>query len=108
MPGIMRLPLLACAAILFASGGLAMKYSAGMTKLWPSVTFLLLFAAGASCQALAMRTAEMGAVYIFVLGLEAVAAMALSIAVLGEKFSVMRAVAVLLVLAGIALIDRTA
>lgn len=83
-----------------------MKYSLGMTRFWPSVLFLMLFAGGASCQAIAMRSAEMGPVYIFVLGLEAVVAMALSVGVLGERFTASRFCAVVLIVGGIALLDR--
>jgi quaternary ammonium compound-resistance protein SugE len=102
----MKLLLLSLAALLFAFGGLAMKYSQGMTRVWPSVVFLLLFVFGASCQALAMRSAEMGPAYVFVLGVEAVAAMALSIAVLGERLTVARAVAVILIVGGITILHR--
>ena len=103
----MKLLLLAGAALLFAFGGLAMKQSQGMTRLWPSLAFLLLFGAGASCQAIAMQTAEMGPVYVFVLGLEAVAAMGISVAILGEPLTITRAAAVLLIVSGIALLNRT-
>ena len=102
----MKLLFLSLAALLFASGGLAMKCSHGMTRVWPSVVFLLLFAAGASLQALAMRTAEMGPVYVFVLGLEAIVAMALSVAVLGERLTLSRVAAVLLIVGGIVMLER--
>ncbi len=102
----MKIVLLSAAALLFACGGLAMKYSQGMMRAWPSVLFLALFAAGASCQAIAMRSAEMGPVYIFVLGLEAVIAMGLSVAILGERLTVARVCAVILIVGGIALLDR--
>jgi small multidrug resistance pump/quaternary ammonium compound-resistance protein SugE len=102
----MKLALLSTAAILFACGGLAMKYSNGMTRAWPTVAFLVLFLGGAACQALAMRTAAMGPVYMFVLGLEAVVAMGLSLAVLGERLTLSRACAVLLIVGGIALLER--
>lgn len=99
--------LLACASVLFATGGLFMKYSAGMTKLGPAVTVLVLFCAGAACQARAMKNADMGVVYIFVLGLEAVTAMLLSVLVLGERATGGRIFATILVVAGIALLQRS-
>lgn len=102
----MKLLLLSAAALLFAFGGLAMKYSAGMTRLSWSVVFLLLFVAGASCQALAMRASEMGPVYVFVLGLEAIAAMGISVVILGESINAARIGAVLLIVGGIALLNR--
>jgi len=102
----MQILLSAAAALLFAVGGLFMKYSDGMTKLVPAITVLLLFCCGAACQALAMKHAEMGPVYILVLGLEAVTAFVLSLAVLGERASIGRICAVVLILAGIALLER--
>lgn len=106
MMAYMQAGLLYGAAILFAVGGLFMKYSAGMTRVAPSIAFLVCFCAGASAQALAMRRADMGSVYIFVLGLEAVVALCLSLVVLGERVTVFKGVAVVLILAGIALLDR--
>jgi len=94
------------AALLFAVGGLFMKYSDGMTKIVPAVAVLLLFCCGAVCQAMAMKDAEMGPIYILVLGLEAITAFALSMAVLGERASLGRICAVVLILGGIALLER--
>ena len=98
------LPVLA--ALSFASGGLFMKYSSGMTRLLPTFAFLLLFCFGAACQALAMKKTEMGAVYILVLGLEAVAALGLSLVFLGERLSLGRVAAAVVILGGIVLLDR--
>lgn len=84
-----------------------MKYSNGMTRLRPGVTVLLLFCCGATCQAVAMKRSDMGPVYIFVLGLEAVTAFLLSMAVLGERATLARVFAVLLILAGIVLLERS-
>ncbi len=99
--------LLACASVLFAAGGLLMKYSDGMAKLVPAAAVLVLFCAGAACQGRAMKNADMGVVYIFVLGLEAVIAMLLSVFVLGERATAGRIFATVLVVAGIALLQRS-
>ncbi len=99
-----NLLLLFCASAMFALGGVAMKYSAGLTRPGPSAGVFALFAAGAAMQAVAMRDAEMGPVYITVLGLEAVLAFGLGIWLFGESASAMRVVAVALVLAGIVLL----
>ncbi len=103
----MQLLLLSLAAVLFAVGGIFMKWSSGMTRLAPSTAFLALFCAGASLQSIAMKRADMGVVYIFVLGLEAVAALALSVWLLGERLSVARICAVALILSGIVLLRRS-
>jgi multidrug transporter EmrE-like cation transporter len=103
----MNLVLLIAASALFAGGGLFMKLSDGLTKLLPSIVLFVFFCAGAACQTVAMRRADMGVVYIFVLGLEAVLAMLLSVLVLGERANASRIAAVVLVVAGIALLRRT-
>ncbi len=54
-----------------------MKASEGLTKPGPSVLLFALFSAAAACQAIGMRNAEMGSSYVLVLGLEAIAAVAL-------------------------------
>jgi multidrug transporter EmrE-like cation transporter len=98
----MALLLLACASVLYAAGGLFMKQSDGITKLLPSAAFLALFVGGAMLQALGMRRAEMGVAYVLVLGMEAVAAVALSMVVLNESYSASRLAAIALIVGGIA------
>lgn len=102
----MYIALLVAASILFAFGGVFMKYSEGLTRPAPAVAVFVLFCAGAACQAVAMRRAEMGVVYVFVLGLEAVVAFLLSIAVLGERATISKGCAVALIVAGIAWLER--
>ena len=102
----MYLAQLIAASILFAIGGIFMKYSAGLSKLWASAAVFACFCAGAACQTLAMRRAEMSVVYIFVLGLEAVAAFLLSVGVLDERITITKVFALVLILAGIALLER--
>lgn len=99
--------LLLAASVLFAIGGLFMKYSQGLTRPGPSVAVFALFCAGAACQAVAMRRAEMGVAYIFVLGLEAILAFLLSVFLLSERVNVSRVCAVALIVAGIALLERS-
>ncbi|MBV9676651.1 MAG: hypothetical protein JO185_09975 [Acidobacteriaceae bacterium] len=102
----MRFLLLVLAAFLFASGGLFMKASDGLTKFVPSVAVLVLFCAGAACQTIAMKRGEMSAIYVLVLGLEAVAAFTLGVAVLGEKASLTKVCALILIVSGIVLLER--
>src|SRR4051794_27045867 len=93
--------MLISAATAFAVGGLFMKLSMGLSRPLPTLVFLSLFCAGAVLQALAMRSAELGIAYIFVLGAEALLTMVLSVAVLGESCPPGRIGAVALVIAGI-------
>jgi multidrug transporter EmrE-like cation transporter len=92
------------AAVAFTVGGISMKYSAGLTRPVPSLLVFALFCLGAALQALAMRHADMGPTYIFVLGLESVLAFLLGVFVRGEPVTPLRIVAVLLVTAGIVLL----
>jgi quaternary ammonium compound-resistance protein SugE len=102
----MPIALSVAAALLFAVGGLFMKYSNGMTRFLPGVAVLLLFCCGATCQAVAMKRSDMGPVYILVLGLEAVTAFLLSMVVLGERATLARVFAIVLIAAGIVLLER--
>jgi quaternary ammonium compound-resistance protein SugE len=102
----MQMAYLIAAALCFAAGGLFMKFSAGATRFAPSVGFLCLFGLGSFLQARAMAKAEMGIVYVAVLGLEAVAACALSVLVLQEAFSWPRVAAIGIILFGVVLLQR--
>jgi len=102
----MQLLLMIIAALLFAAGGLFMKASHGLTVLAPSVAVFLFFCSGAACQAIAMKRGEMSAIYVAILGLEAIAAFFLGIVILGEKISLTKMCALLLVVGGIALLER--
>jgi multidrug transporter EmrE-like cation transporter len=101
-----RFLLLTGAALAFALGGVGMKLSAGLTRLWPSVSVFVLFCGGAALQALAMRQADMGTTYIAVLGLEAVLAFLLGVWLFSEPATPARILAVALVVAGILLLKR--
>lgn len=103
----MALVLLVAASVAYAVGGLFMKQSDGLTHVGPTVAFLLLFGTGASLQALGMKDSDMGVSYVFVLGVEAVAAVGLGALVLQERLSASRIAAVVLVLVGMAWLRRT-
>ncbi|HZS55667.1 MAG TPA: SMR family transporter [Bryobacteraceae bacterium] len=103
----MYLVLLIAASVLFASGGLFMKLSLGLTKLTPSVLVFVFFCAGAACQTVAMKRADMGVAYVFVLGLEAVVAFLISVFALKESASAARLLAVCLIVSGIFILERS-
>lgn len=90
----------------FTLGGVCMKLSSGLTRLWPSAAVFALFCLGAALQGLAMRHAEMGPTYIVVLGLEAVLAFVLGVWLFSEPATPVRILAVILVTAGILLLKR--
>ena len=89
------------ASIIYAVGGLCMKLSEGLTKPLPTAALFVLFMIGATLQTLGMRRADLGVAYILVLGMEALAAVALSFFFLDERWSVSRLGAVTLVVVGI-------
>ena len=98
----MDILLLTIAALAFSAGGLFMKLSAGVTRPAPTVAFIVLFIGGAVVQALAMRRSDLGVSYVFVLGLEAIATVLLSVWMLNETYSPQRIAAITLVVIGIA------
>lgn len=103
----MALLLLVFASIAYAVGGLFMKHSDGVTRFLPTLSFLALFASGATIQAIGMKQADMGPSYVFVLGVEAIAAVLLSAFVLHERYSVSRLAAIVLIVVGIAWLRRS-
>ncbi|HTT76683.1 MAG TPA: SMR family transporter [Candidatus Binataceae bacterium] len=103
----MELIELLAASAAYATGGLFMKFSEGLTRPIPVVIFATLFLSGAALQALGMRRADLGVAYILVLGLEAGMATVLSVFILHESLSIMRAAAILVIVAGVIMLWRT-
>ena len=102
----MPLTLFILAALLFATGGLCMKYSEGLTKWVPSLAVFACFCTGAALQAVGMRRREMAASYTLVLGLEALAAVGLGFAVLGERITTSKLFAIAVVLGGMIWLEK--
>lgn len=100
----MYLFLTVLAAFSFSIGGVFMKLAAGLTRPAASLALFACFVTGAACQTLAMKYADMGVAYLFVLGLEALVAFLLSVLWLHEPFSGTRVAAVILIVAGIVLL----
>ncbi len=100
------MPWLILAALCFTLGGVCMKASAGLTRVWPSVVMSLLYLTGAALQAVVMRHEDMSVAYISVLGLETLLAFACGALLLGEAISVLRLFAVVLILTGVVLLHR--
>ncbi len=95
------------AALAFSIGGVLMKLSNGLSRPVPTAAFLALFILGASLQALGMRRDDFSVAYIFVLGLEVVVTVLLSVFYLHESLPLSRLCAVLLVVAGIVWLRTT-
>ena len=88
------------AAIFFTGGGALMKYSEGLSRFWPSLLCLMCFMAGAAMQALAMRGNQMSITHIFVLGLEALLALAFGALFFKESISLPKAAGTVLIVVG--------
>lgn len=102
----MSILLLIGSALAFTLGGVCMKYAEGMTKLLPTALLFAFFLIGAGLQAVAMRRAEMGVAYIFVLGLESVLAFLFGVLIFHESASAARIAAVLMITCGIVLLHK--
>ena len=99
--------LLALASAAFASGGVCMKWSAGLTRVWASIFVFILFCIGAGLQAVAMRRADLGVAYILVLGAEVVLTLIFSVFLFGEACPPARLAAVTLIVAGMVWLRAT-
>ncbi len=97
------------AALMFTVGGIFMKPSEGLTRPWPTVAVLGLFTIGALLLTLSVAArGELGAAYLFVLGLETVLAFSFGMFIFGERASAGRILGLVLLLAGMILIERGA
>jgi quaternary ammonium compound-resistance protein SugE len=86
----------------------AMKQSAGFTRLWPSVVTLVGMVASFLLLAAAMRTIPLGTAYTIWTGIGAVGAFVVGIAMLGEQVNTMRVVAAVLIVSGLVLMKLSA
>jgi multidrug transporter EmrE-like cation transporter len=96
------------AAIFFTFGGVFMKLSHGFARLGPGAAAIALFVAGAIAQTFAMKYAELGVAYVFVLGLEAVLAFGFGALFFGENVSIAKLLGVVLIIGGFALLHAGA
>src|SRR5216117_2389067 len=104
---LMELAQLLLAATGYAVGGLFMKQSVGLSRPGPTAAFLTLFLGSATLQALGMKHADLGVSYIFVLGVEAVVTVLLSLFYLHEACTPSRMAAIAVVVIGLAWLRHT-
>lgn len=81
----------------------SMKKSAGFTLLVPSVVTIATMIASFSLLAIAMKALPLGTAYTVWTGIGAAGAFVAGVVLLGESFSLTRAVAALLIISGIVL-----
>nr|WP_321573382.1 multidrug efflux SMR transporter [Georgenia subflava] len=87
--------------VLEAGWALSLKASEGFSRLWPSVTFLVLAALSFAGLAYALRTLPVGTAYAVWTGIGASLTAVVGMAVLGEGVSVLKLVSLVLIVAGI-------
>jgi len=81
---------------------IALKYSEGFTKLWPSVAFDITAFLSFVCLAYALRTLPVGTSYAIWTGIGAVGIAVFGIVWLGEPVNTIRVACILLIVLGIA------
>lgn len=93
--------------ILFVAGlleigwAIGLKYTAGFTRLWPSVGTVSAMVASMLLLGLAMKQLPVGSAYAIWVGVGAVGTVILGIVLLGESASPARLISVGLIIAGI-------
>lgn len=79
----------------------ALKYTEGFTRLWPSLFTIFCMAVSMALIALALKTLPMGSVYAMWTGIGAVGTVLFGIFVFGEPATLMRLVCIGLIITGI-------
>lgn len=94
--------LLGVAGVFEIIWAVALKYSDGFTRLWPSLIFGVTAWISFACLAQAVRTLPMGTAYAVWTGIGAVGITIAGIIWFGESASLLRIACILLIVAGIA------
>ncbi len=80
---------------------IGLKYTAGFTKLWPTIGTLLSMIASVVLLGLAMRGLPVGTAYAVWVGIGAIGTAILGIVLFGESISTLKIVSLCFILAGI-------
>ncbi|MEJ8634240.1 multidrug efflux SMR transporter [Streptomyces sp. MS2.AVA.5] len=97
--------LLAAAIVAEVAGTTAMKYSDGFTKLWPSVLTILGYVIAFSLLAQTLKTMSVGTAYAIWAGIGTAAVAAIGMIFLGESTSLVKIGGILLVIAGVVVLN---
>lgn len=95
--------MLVIAGALEVAWAYSMKVSDGFSRPLPAVLTLVLMTASFGLLSFSMRTIPLGTAYTIWTGIGAVGAFVLGVAVLGEQFTVQRAIAAALIVSGLVL-----
>ncbi len=100
--------ILVLAGLLEVGWAIGLKYSAGFTRLWPTLLTIAAMIVSMGLLGLAMNRLPAGTAYAVWTGIGAVGAFAVGIVALGEALTPGRLAAATLIVAGIALMKLTA
>lgn len=92
---------LIASGMLEAGWALSLKASHGFTRLWPSVSFVVLLVASMLGLAYALKTLPVGVAYGVWVGIGAAVTAVLAIVWFGEAVSVLKIVSLVLIVAGV-------
>lgn len=93
--------LLICAGLLEVSWLLAMKYSEGFTRLWPTVLVFVLGTISFYLVSLCLKAIPVGTAYVVWTGIGAVGGAIVGMVFFGEPRHALRLISIVLVLSGI-------
>lgn len=93
--------LLVLAGLLEIVWAIGLKYTAGFTRLWPTVMTIAAMVASVVLLGIAMKTLPVGTSYAVWVGIGAVGTAAMGIFLLGEPATAGRLASLLLIIAGI-------
>ena len=94
--------LLFLAGVFEIGWAIGLKYSEGVTRLWPSVATVLAMAVSLGLLAAAMKSLPLGTAYAVWVGVGAVGTVILGVLLFGEPVNAMRAISVALIVLGLA------
>ena len=100
--------MLVIAGALEVAWAYSMKVSDGFSRPLPAVLTLVLMTASFGLLSFSMRSIPLGTAYTIWTGIGAVGAFILGVAVLGEQFTVQRAIAAALIVSGLVLMKLSA
>ncbi|WP_029252113.1 DMT family transporter [Paraoerskovia marina] len=92
---------LVLSGLLETGWALSLKASDGLSRLWPTVGFVVMLAASMAGLSYALKTLPVGTAYAVWVGIGAVGTAVLGIAWFGEPVSVLKIVSLVLIVAGV-------
>ena len=95
------------ASVLEVGWAIGLKYTDGLTRLWPSVFTFLTMIASFYFLSLAVRTMPIGTGYAIWTGIGVVGTTTLGVLLFAEPFSALRIACILLIIAGIVGLELT-